>query len=275
MNNGATSYAVTHPVTPAQIKVAGLAGDLYGRPDGRPPLVLLNGLTYARGIWQPVLAHLGRIDPGRQVLNLDLPGHGDSPDLLPHTMERIVGLVHEAVGEAGLGAPVLAGHSQSGGFASVYAAQYPTSGVINIDASPDIWTLVQVIQGLAADSGGDMLEVWRKMEQTLGLHLLPTETREFIMRHSRPTRDLLASYWEDIFAMTAEQASVMVNAAVAAITAAEVPYLLILGSELSPDTAAWISDGMPHATVEVWADSGHFPHIAHPARFAERLAATA
>ena len=275
MNNGATSYAVTHPVTPAQIKVAGLAGDLYGRPDGRPPLVLLSGLTYARGIWQPVLGHLGRIDHGRQVLVLDLPGHGDSPDQLPHTMERIVGLVHEAAGEAGLATPVLAGHSQSGGFVSVYAAQYPTSGVINIDAAPDLWTLVEVIQSLAVSSGGDMLEVWRKMEQTFGLHLLPAETREFIMRHSRPTRDLLASYWEDIFAMTAEQASAMVNAAVAVITAAEVPYLLILGSGLSPDAAAWIRDAMPHATVEVWADSGHFPHIAHPARFAERLAATA
>ena len=275
MNNGATSYAVTHPVTPAQIKVAGLAGDLYGTPDGRPPLVLLSGLTYGRDIWQPVLGHLGRIDHGRQVLVLDLPGHGDSPDQLPHTMERIVGLVHEAVGEAGLATPVLAGHAPSGGVASVYAAQYPASGVINVDALPDLWTFVQVIQSLAVSSGGDMLEVWRKMEQTFGLHLLPAETREFIMRHSRPTRDLLASYWEDIFAMTAEQASAMVNAAVAVITAAEVPYLLILGSGLSPDAAAWIRDAMPHATVEVWADSGHFPHIAHPARFAERLAATA
>jgi pimeloyl-ACP methyl ester carboxylesterase len=113
------------------------------------------------------------------------------------------------------------------------------------------------------------------MEQTFGLHLLPAETREFIMRHSRPTRDLLASYWEDIFAMTAERASAMVNGAAAAITAARVPYLLILGSEPSPDTAAWFRDAVPHATVEVWADSGHFPHIAHPARFAERLAATA
>jgi pimeloyl-ACP methyl ester carboxylesterase len=270
MNNGATSYAVT----PAKIKVAGLAGDLYGSPDGRPPLVLLSGLTYGRGIWQPVLGHLGRIDPARQVLNLDLPGHGDSPDQLPHTMERIVGLVHDAVEEAGLGTPVLAGHSQSGGFASVYAAQYPASGVINVDASPDLWTFVQVIQGLTASCGGDVLEVWRKMEQTFGLHLLPAETREFIMRHSRPTRDLLASYWEDILAMTPERASAMINGAMAAITAAEVSYLLILGSEPSPDTAAWIKDAAPHVTVEVWTGSGHFPHVAHPARLAERLAAT-
>jgi pimeloyl-ACP methyl ester carboxylesterase len=274
MNNGATN-AVTHPVAPAQIKVAGLAGDLYGSPDGRPPLVLLSGLTYGRDIWQPVLGHLGRIDPGRQVLNLDLPGHGDSPDQLPHTMERIVGLIHEAAGEAGLATPVLAGHSQSGGFASVYAAQYPASGVINVEASPDLWTFVQVIQGLAASCGGDVLEVWRKMEQTFGLHLLPAETREFIMRHSRPRRDLLASYWEDIFAMTPEQASAMVNGAVAAITAAGVPYLLILGSEPSPDSATWFGNAAPHAIVEIWADSGHFPHIVHPARFAERLAATA
>jgi hypothetical protein len=84
MNNGATGNAVTHPITPARIKAAGMAGDLYGSPDGRPLLVLLNGLTYARGTWQPVLGHLGRIDPGRQVLNLDLPGQGDSPDQLPH-----------------------------------------------------------------------------------------------------------------------------------------------------------------------------------------------
>jgi hypothetical protein len=61
MTSGALHNAVNHPVTPAQIKVAGMAGDLYGRPDGRSPLVLLNGLTYARATWQPVLSHLGQI----------------------------------------------------------------------------------------------------------------------------------------------------------------------------------------------------------------------
>jgi pimeloyl-ACP methyl ester carboxylesterase len=27
--------------------------------------------------------------------------------------------------------------------------------------------------------------------------------------------------------------------------------------------------------IEVWAGTGHFPHLAHPARFARRLAAAA
>jgi pimeloyl-ACP methyl ester carboxylesterase len=75
--------------------------------------------------------------------------------------------------------------------------------------------------------------------------------------------------------MTPDQASAMVGGVLAKVTAAKVPYLLILGTEPSPDTAAWIANAAPHAVVEVWAGSGHFPHLAHPARFAERLAATA
>jgi hypothetical protein len=47
MTSGAIHNAVNRPVTPALIKVAGMAGDLYGGPDGRSALVLLNGLTYA------------------------------------------------------------------------------------------------------------------------------------------------------------------------------------------------------------------------------------
>jgi hypothetical protein len=50
MTSGAIHNAVNRPVTPALIKVAGMAGDLYGRPDGRSALVLLNGLTYARDL---------------------------------------------------------------------------------------------------------------------------------------------------------------------------------------------------------------------------------
>ena len=275
MNNGATSNAVHHTVTPVQIKVAGMAGDLYGSPDGRPPLVLLNGLTYARGIWQPVLSHLGRIDPGRQVLNLDLPGHGDSPDQFPHTLERVVPLVRDAIGEAGLGTPVLVGHSMSGGIASLYAAQYAASGVVNVDAPPDLGTFIQLLRAVADQNHGDMLGTWATLEQGFRIDLLPPETGELVARSSRPRTELLASYWEELFAMAPDQAAAMVGGALAAVSAAQVPYLLILGTEMSPGTAAWFRNAAPQAVAEVWAGSGHFPHLAHPARFAERLAATA
>jgi pimeloyl-ACP methyl ester carboxylesterase len=275
MTSGVTSNAVHRTVVPAQIKVARMAGDLYGGPDGRPPLVLLNGLTYARGTWQPVLGHLGRIDPGRQVRALDLPGHGDSPDQLPHTLEHVVRLVHDAVGEAGLGAPVLVGHSMSGGIASVYAAQYPASGVVNVDAPPNIWAFIQVLRAAADQNHGDLLGTWATMQQGFHIDLLPPEARELLARNSRPRAELLASYWEELFAMTPDQASALVGGGIAAVVAAGVPYLLILGTEPPPEIAAWFRNALPQAVVEVWAGSGHFPHLAHPARFAERLAATA
>ena len=111
------------------------------------------------------------------------------------------------------------------------------------------------------------------MEQGFRIDLLPPEAGELIARSSRPRTELLASYWEELSAMTPDQASA--RTALAAITAARVPYLLIPGTEMSPETAAWFRNAAPHAVTEVWAGSGHFPHLAHPARFAERLAATA
>jgi pimeloyl-ACP methyl ester carboxylesterase len=85
----ATPNAARPADTSAQITVAGMAADLYGFADERPPLVLLPGLTFDRRIWQPVLDHLARIDPGRQVLAVDLPGHGESPDQLPHSTQHM------------------------------------------------------------------------------------------------------------------------------------------------------------------------------------------
>ncbi len=57
--------------------------------------------------------------------------------------------------------------------------------------------------------------------------------------------------------------------------AAGVPYLVVAGNDPEPDYQQWLCEMLPQATITVWAGSGHFPHLAHPARFAECLAATA
>ncbi len=66
----------------------------------------------------------------------------------------------------------------------------------------------------------------------------------------------------------------MIDGAAAAIRETRVPYLAIMGEELSPEDAAWMRKNVPHAQTEVWPRSGHFPHMAHPRRFAELLAKT-
>ena len=194
----ATRNAARRAGTPAQITVAGMAADLYGFADERPPLVLLPGLTFDRRIWQPVLDHLARIDPGRQVLALDLPGHGESPDQLPHSMQHIVGLIHQAVEEAGLDAPVVVGHSIAGGFASVYAGQHPTRGVVNVDALPDPAVLALLRSRAEQIRGDGFPGVWAMMEQSFGTDLLPPPARVQVIRNSRPRQDLVVSYWDEL-----------------------------------------------------------------------------
>jgi pimeloyl-ACP methyl ester carboxylesterase len=113
---------------PAARLLAGLAGSLEGDPDHRAPLILLHGLTFDRRMWRPALAELRKIDPGRQVLAVDLPGHGRSPAWPSYDLEGIAEGVHRAVGEAKLRPPVIAGHSAAAVVATVYAARYPTCG---------------------------------------------------------------------------------------------------------------------------------------------------
>ena len=67
----------------------------------------------------------------------------------------------------------------------------------------------------------------------------------------------------------------MLTSAIAALAAADVPYLLILGAEVEPGLLTRFTDALHGMTTEVWAGTGHFPHLAYPARFARRLTATA
>ncbi len=259
-----------HPIT-----FAGMAGDLLGQPDDRAPLVLLPGLTFDRRIWRPVLEHLHDLDPDRQILTLDLPGHGESPSQLPHGNEHVIELLHRAIAQAGLGDPVLVGHSMAGGIASMYAARHPVSSVINVDAVPVIAPFVRLIQSMIdAETGAGVAATWAMMEQSFRTDLLPSAMRLLVAESSRPDEDLILSYWHDLLHGTAEQAEQMISTEMAAVAARGVPYLLICGTQPAPELTERIDElAAGGATVEVWDGSGHFPHLAHPARFAQRLAA--
>ena len=132
------------------------------------------------------------------MLALDLPGHGESPDQLPHSMQHIVGLIHQAVEEAGLETPVMIGHSIAGGFASVYAGQHPTRGVVNVDALPDP-ALFSLLRSREEQIRGDGFPgVWALMKQSFGTDLLPVSARHLVAHNSRPRQDLVVSYWDEL-----------------------------------------------------------------------------
>jgi pimeloyl-ACP methyl ester carboxylesterase len=253
-----------------------LAGDLTGAPDRRPPLVLLHGLTFDRTMWRPALAHLAELDPGRQVLALDLPGHGDSPGWASYDMEALAEGVHRAVGEAGLQPPVLAGHSIAGGIVSVYAARYPARGVVNVDSPLQIEPVARLVSSLAGPiRGPGFAQVWEQFEASMGIGLLPQAAQDLLMSARYVRQDLVTAYWRELLDRPAEELAGQVTEGLGVLREAKVPYRQILGHELGPEYLEWLNRELPQAEVTVWPGSGHFPHLAHPERFAGLLAATA
>jgi len=253
-----------------------LAGDLAGASDRRPPLVLLHGLTFDRTMWHPALAHLAQLDPARQVLSLDLPGHGESPSWPVYGLELIADAVHRAVAEAGLSAPVLAGHSAGGVIATIYAARYPAAGVVNVDQPLQVEPFAQLIRSLAGPlRGPGFARVWEQFEASMGIGLLPRDAQKLLGSARYVRQDLVTGYWREVIDEPPGELARKTADGLAAVREAKVPYVYIGGHDPGPEYLDWQQRELPQAEVMVWPGSGHFPHLAQPERFAGVLAATA
>lgn len=101
----------------------------YARAGSGPSLVLLHGLGHRRQAWDAVLDLL---TPHRDVIAVDLPGHGESPPLdLSHrsVTDALAAELIELTGELGLDRPHLAGNSLGGRIALEAAARGQAASV--------------------------------------------------------------------------------------------------------------------------------------------------
>jgi pimeloyl-ACP methyl ester carboxylesterase len=276
MDEQKKSRETTQPHTVDQPEaLPALAGADSGSPDRRPPLVLLHGLTFDRRLWDPVLAELDRVDPGRRVLTLDLPGHGESAGWPFYDMESVADGVHRAVEQAQLGSPVVVGHSISAVIATLYAARHPSRGVVNVDQSLQVAPFATLVRSLAHKlRGPDFPAVWQMFANSMQIERLPESAQDLVRSTSRPRQELVLGYWQQLLDRPIDEIVDLATAALTALRDARVPYLVVAGDPLEPDYQQWLSETLPQVEVDAWAGSGHFPQLAHPERFAERLAIT-
>jgi pimeloyl-ACP methyl ester carboxylesterase len=272
----ATQEDVMHKLelTPTR-HVAGLAADDDGRSDTRAPLLLLHGLSMDRRMWRPALDALRPLDPDRRALSLDLPGHGESPSLAGYDIDVLVDAVHAAVLEAGLDAPVVVGHSVGGIIATVYTGLYPTRGVINVDQPLQALPFIQLLRSMAGTlHGPGFRAVWDAVAAGFHTEWLPPRAQELVRSMSRPRQDVLLGYWRAPLELPPADIEQWTAAVLDRARAAGRPYVAIAGEEVEPGYPAWLREALPQAMLSVWPRAGHFPHLAHPERFARLLAAT-
>lgn len=256
----------------------GLAADDLGRSDDRAPLVLLHGFTFDRRMWRPALTELETIDPGRRALALDLPAHGGSPDpdSTSYSMEALVERVHAAVIEAHLEDPVVVGHSAAAGTAAMYASHHPTRGVVAVEGTLRLGEFAGMMQSLEPLlRGSDFDDAWARMTANVfRFDQVAPDVRDFVLATSKPRQEIVLGHWQEMFEHTPAELDAWVVRETAAIKASGVPFVAVVGQDPSPEDVAWVRTNLPEMRTMVWPRSGHFPHLAHPRRFAELLAET-
>ncbi|GAA4589329.1 alpha/beta fold hydrolase [Planotetraspora phitsanulokensis] len=254
------------------MRFGGLSADSRGTADDRPPLVFLHGLSYDRRQWGPVLNELATVEGDRRALALDLPGHGGSPRRDSYRLDEVVGVLHQAVTEAGLDAPIVVGHSLGGVLATIYAATYPARGVVNVDQPLLVGGFGEVLRRaepvLRSPAYG---EVWNSMLARMHIDLLPPEARELVRTATTPRQDLLLGYWHEVMTESAADLGERRARDLEVIHSRGIAYDYVTGGEPDPAYRHWLESALPDVAVTVLPGSGHFPHLAHPAEFTRIL----
>lgn len=114
-----------------------------------PPLVLLHGIGHSRRAWDPVVDLLAA---DREVIAVDLPGHGDSP--LPTTasplgVEELTGLLERFLEDIGLERPAVAGNSLGGAIALELLRRRAASSAVAL-APIGFWSPLEVRYAIAS-----------------------------------------------------------------------------------------------------------------------------
>lgn len=240
---------------------------VHERTGSGPSLVLVHGITESRRTWDPLIPALSA---QYDVLSVDLRGHGESPAGEPYDPITLATDVAEAVADAGMTAPLVVGHSLGGMVASAFAAVARPRAVVNVDQPLRLADFKAGLEQLEPMLRGDEESFRTAIDLVFQSMMGPLTDGEIARVGSlrRADQSVVLGIWGTVFESTADELDATVAALAGAIT---VPYLSLHGIDPGEDYTHWLRKLVPTATVEVWPEQGHYPHLLHIDRFVERI----
>jgi pimeloyl-ACP methyl ester carboxylesterase len=261
----------------------------YRETGGEGPTVLLvHGITNSSRTWTPVTERLA--ERGLHVLAPDLPGHGDSERQRgDHSLGAHASILRDFLSVVDVERVTIVGHSLGGGVVMQFSYQFPefvermvlvSSGGLGREVSPAIRaaTLPFAEQVIGLGASAPVTRAAGLVGGTLGrLGLKPGGDFEEIMEgltslSDRERREAFVRTARSVITPRGQR----VTATDKLYLAADMPTLLIAGerdSVIPADHSRAAADLAPGSRLEIFEESGHFPHLEEPDRFAELVAA--
>ncbi|MET8092227.1 alpha/beta hydrolase [Micromonospora sp. NPDC005220] len=254
------NHAVQRATVRKMTETVPLTHDVNG---SGPLLVAIHGMTENRHFWDSV-----PLDEHFRVIRVDLRGHGESPRVGPYDPWTLADDVHEVLNTLRIEEPPLVmGHSYGGVVVTAYASRFPVRGVVNVDQTLNITPLpAPVAEAVRGDGYRQFMtagftRMYGELDPAVAGEL--SERRE--IRH-----DVLVDAWAPLLDLSSDELTAFVADL---IPARPTPYLSIHGLPVDDSYARWLDDRIPGAVVEVAPVVTHYPHLADPSWFVQRLTA--
>jgi pimeloyl-ACP methyl ester carboxylesterase len=233
-----------------------------------PPLVLVHGITECRAAWDPVTDGLAE---RWRVVRVDARGHGESERRPPYDAVTLAGDLATVVAALDLDAPLVVGHSMGGVVVSAYGGLgHPARGIVVVDQPLELGGFKAALDPIRPLLEGDDAEFRQAVSLVFEVldGPLPPGERARLDALSSPEREVVLGVWGTVFEHSESELDAMVSELLGGL---RVPFLAIHGSDPGVAYVEWLLARVANARVEVWPDTGHYPHLVDPARFVERL----
>jgi pimeloyl-ACP methyl ester carboxylesterase len=250
----------------------------YERRGTGPALVLLHGVGHRRQAWDAVLPLL---TAQRTVIAVDLPGHGESPPLVPAGRQAVAAIAEELFaffGALGLERPHVAGNSLGGALALMAGARGRAATVTALSPA-GFWThawearYAKAVFVIAQRAGQAARPLVPYLVSSPGGRRVIDGA--FLARPSRmPPKQALADSLAFLAARDAIRAVFADGVSFTDTVPADVPVTIAWGDKdylLPPRQARVALQRLPHARFAPLPGCGHVPMTDDPALVARVL----